>query len=125
MPSPLDVPLLVLVEHVNLHWSLSVSQCATWELGQRPCWSRWKGVEAKALLESLEGGPRQRPCWSHWKGVRGKGPAGVTGKGFWGRLEPEARGHPGAEGSPASLLLLAVHLVDLVDHMHIVVLCCP
>ena len=100
MPSPLDVPLLVLVEHVNLHWSLSVSQCATWELGQRPCWSRWKGV-------------------------RGKGPAGVTGKGFWGRLEPEAGGRPGAEGSPASLLLLAVHLVDLVDHMHIVVLCCP
>ena len=70
------------------------------------------GAGAKALLESLEGG-------------RGKGPAGVTGKGFWGRLEPEAGGRPGAEGSPASLLLLAVHLVDLVDHMHIVVLCCP
>ena len=93
--------------------------------GKGPSGVTGRGSKAKALLESLEGGPRQRPCWSHWKGVRGKGPAGVTGKGFWGRLEPEARGHPGAEGSPASLLLLAVHLVDLVDHMHIVVLCCP
>ena len=65
---------------------------------QRPCWSRWKGVEAKALLESLEGGPRQRPYWSHWKGVRGKGPAGVTGRGSEAKALLESLGRGSGEG---------------------------
>ena len=52
IPGVLVDPLLVLVEHVNLHWALSVSQRASWELGQRPCRSRWEGVLSKAAARS-------------------------------------------------------------------------
>lgn len=87
MPCALVVPLLVLVECVNLHWPLNVGQCAVWGPKQRPCWSRQGGALGKA-------------------GTDAEGRTGVAGTPTL--LLPLATlgpfHHPGAEGTLASPL---------------------
>ena len=77
MPSALVFPLLVLIEHVNLHWLLGVSQCASVRAG------------AKTVLESPSREPRE--CWSGgWRMPMSRGLPGLTvGTGHpWAILPP-------------------------------------
>ena len=55
MPGALVVPLLVLVECVNLHWLLDVGLHCARGLRQRPCWSRQDGSLGKAGANVREG----------------------------------------------------------------------
>ena len=65
MPSALVFPLLVLIEHVNLHWLLGVGQCASVRAG------------AKTVLESPSREPRE--CWSGgWRMPMSRGLPGLT-----------------------------------------------
>ena len=45
------VPLLVIVERVNLHWPLSVGYRAPGGPGKKPCWSFWKSGPGKAEVK--------------------------------------------------------------------------
>ena len=71
MPGALVVPLLVLVERVNLHWPWDVSQCAARGQGKDPAGVAGKGVWEKLelMLEDTQEWrapwPYLCPPWSH------------------------------------------------------------
>ena len=56
-PGTLAVPLLVLVEHVNVHLLPGVRQGAAWGPGQMPRWGRWIWVWANSRRQWSRGKP--------------------------------------------------------------------